>query len=568
SANGSGSTSGAIAALNYAVAHGAKVSNNSWGGGGYSTAMFNAIQAAQNAGHIFVAAAGDSSGNIDGVPFYPASYNLANVVAVASTGSTDARSGFSNYGANTVDIAAPGVGIRSTWPGGGYATLSGTSMAAPHVAGAIALYWDANPTATATQVIDRLKATGDVVPGLTGSVQGGRRLNVGAMLAGSTPPAATGGPRVTAAAFSGTSPTNLSSVRFTFSEAIDPASFTAGDVSLTGPNGPIAVGSVAVVNPSTNTQFDVTFPAQTAAGTYTVVIGPDITDTIGNRMNQDGDATNGEVPDDRFTPTRALTPPPAPSGAGALPLSIRDFQSTQATITVDRDIPISDVNVRFSLTHTWDSDLVIRLVGPSGSSVTLVNRRGGSGDNFTNTTLDDEAGVPIASGAAPFARTYRPETPLSVFDTLNARGTWTLEVYDAAYIDIGTLTAFRLVITGANGGSSLTVLGFREGDPFTEPVGGAAPVSPTTPGGTDTPVVFVRVPPADQPADSPVNLLLAPAATVFSFPPSEPRSVRAVLPPDPTEDVVAPRAAPVIVGTPLTLRPVIANTEPWEEPIG
>src|SRR5262249_59770409 len=80
--------------------------------------------------------------------------------------------------------------------------------------------------------------------------------------------------------------------------------------------------------------------------------------------------------------------------AGGLPLPIRDFQVTRATITVDRDVTISDVNVRLSLTHTYDSDLVIQLIGPGGQVSTLANRRGGSGDNFTNTTPDDEPRTP------------------------------------------------------------------------------------------------------------------------------------------------------------------------------
>ena len=453
SASGSGSTSDAVEALNYAVAKGVKVSNNSWGGGGYSAAMFSALQAAQNAGHVFVAAAGNSNVNIDTSPSYPASYNLANVVAVVSTTSTDARSSFSNYGVNTTDIAAPGSSIYSTVPGGGYGTKSGTSMASPHVAGAIALYWDAVPGATATEVINRLKSTGDTVSGLTTVVPGGKRLNVGALLANLNPPPDTISPVVTAAAWTGT--TSLSSVRFTFSEAISAASFTLADVAgFTGPNGAITPTAVTAVNATT---FDVTFPTQTAAGTYTMVIGPNITDTAGNAMSGP------------YTATRALSGSSTTTFNWTGSLPIRDFAYTRATIAVNQDITLSDVNARFTLSHTYDSDLVIRLIGPGGRISTLVNRRGGSANNFTNTTLDDEAGTAISAGAAPFTGTYRPETTLTTFDGRNARGTWTLEVYDAAGQDIGTLTAFSLILTGTNGGLTVQAFGFDDA-PLVQPV--------------------------------------------------------------------------------------------------
>ncbi|MBL8866684.1 MAG: S8 family serine peptidase, partial [Planctomycetia bacterium] len=289
SSTGSGSSSDAVEALNYAVARGARVSNNSWGGGGYSSTLFNAIQAAQAKGHIFVAAAGNENVNIDVTPSYPASYALANVVAVASTTGTDARSSFSNFGATTVDIAAPGSSILSTTPNNTYSTFSGTSMAAPHVAGAIALYWDANPGKTATEVIDLLKSTADTVSGLTSVVQGGKRLNVGALIATTSPPppppADLAGARVTAGTFNGT--TTLTGARLTFSEAINPTTFTTGDiVSFTGPSGALTVTGVAPVAGTNGMQFDLTFATQTVGGVYTLVLGPDIRDLAGNPMDQ------------------------------------------------------------------------------------------------------------------------------------------------------------------------------------------------------------------------------------------------------------------------------------------
>jgi subtilisin family serine protease len=138
-ADGSGATSNAIAGLNYAVAKGAAVSNNSYGGLAFNQALYDAINNARARGHIFVTSAGNEAENLDVTPLYPASYDLPNVVAVAATTRTDARAGFTNYGATNVDLGAPGREILSTGLNNGYRTYSGTSMAAPHVTGVIAL---------------------------------------------------------------------------------------------------------------------------------------------------------------------------------------------------------------------------------------------------------------------------------------------------------------------------------------------------------------------------------------------------------------------------------------------
>ena len=119
---GSGSISDAVECLYYAIAQGAHVTNNSWGGGGYSQAMYDAISAARNANQLFVAAAGNSSANTDSSPHYPSSYNHSNVVSVAASTSSDALATFSNYGATSVDLAAPGAGILSTVRGNTYAS--------------------------------------------------------------------------------------------------------------------------------------------------------------------------------------------------------------------------------------------------------------------------------------------------------------------------------------------------------------------------------------------------------------------------------------------------------------
>ncbi len=175
--SGSGYTSDAIAALNFAVAHGARLSNNSWGGGGYSPELYAAIQNARNAGHIFVVAAGNDGVDVDTSPSYPASYNLDNVVSVAATDQNDQLAYFSNYGANTVQLAAPGVNILSTTPNNTYSSYSGTSMATPHVVGVLALVWDLHPDWTYRQVIDQVLQTVDPLPALQGKTISGGRLD-------------------------------------------------------------------------------------------------------------------------------------------------------------------------------------------------------------------------------------------------------------------------------------------------------------------------------------------------------------------------------------------------------
>ena len=183
SASGSGPISAAVSCLNYATmmrnTYGVNIrlTNNSWGGGAYSQAMNDAIVASGNAGMMFVAAAGNNASNNDTTTFYPASYNQPNVIVVAATDNKDTLASFSNYGATTVDLAAPGVSILSTTPNNTYSSFSGTSMAAPHVSGVAALAWSLKPTATYQQIRDAIYAGVDSVPALSGVTATGGRLN-------------------------------------------------------------------------------------------------------------------------------------------------------------------------------------------------------------------------------------------------------------------------------------------------------------------------------------------------------------------------------------------------------
>ncbi|MFG0262437.1 MAG: S8 family peptidase [Novipirellula sp. JB048] len=140
-AQGSGSLSNAIKCIDYAIQHDAKVLNNSWGGGGFSPELKEAIERAENAGAIFVAAASNEGTDNDQIDRYPASYDNENIISVLAIDDAGELAWFSCFGANSVDIGAPGVDIASTVPDNDYEKFNGTSMATPHVAGACALAW-------------------------------------------------------------------------------------------------------------------------------------------------------------------------------------------------------------------------------------------------------------------------------------------------------------------------------------------------------------------------------------------------------------------------------------------
>jgi len=196
-AEGNGYTSDAVAAVKYATRmrrdFGANVVaiNASWGGETRSTALANAIAAAGRAGILFVTAAGNESSNNDRTPSYPANLSDDSVIAVAATNHSNRLAAFSNYGSTTVDLAAPGVGILSTVPGGGYASFSGTSMATPYVTGTVALMAAANPRATAAEIRSALLSTVTPVAALSGKVATGGLLDAAAAVRAITQPAPT-----------------------------------------------------------------------------------------------------------------------------------------------------------------------------------------------------------------------------------------------------------------------------------------------------------------------------------------------------------------------------------------
>lgn len=206
-ADGSGTTSDAIESIEYAEQMGAHIINASWGGGDFSQALAEAIASAGQAGIIFVAAAGNNSADADRFPHYPSSIAQDNIVAVASLDRNDALSTFSNYGLGSVDVGAPGSDILSCSADSvsSYVAKSGTSMAAPHVAGVLALMKAQFPADNYLQLLNRLYASVDLLPGLAGLCRAGGRINLArALLSTSSSPFNdhfTDGPPIVAASF-------------------------------------------------------------------------------------------------------------------------------------------------------------------------------------------------------------------------------------------------------------------------------------------------------------------------------------------------------------------------------
>ena len=179
---GFGTTKSAIEAINYVIDRKragvpVRVISASWGSTAYSRALEDAIRKAGDEGIIFIAAAGNSSVDADRTPHYPASYKLPNVISVAALDRTDRLASFSNFGAKTVHVAAPGAEIVSTWLQGKYFEASGTSMATPVVAGVAALVLATEPEMKVERLRALLIDSADPLDALKGKVASGGRLN-------------------------------------------------------------------------------------------------------------------------------------------------------------------------------------------------------------------------------------------------------------------------------------------------------------------------------------------------------------------------------------------------------
>ncbi|MCA9135140.1 MAG: S8 family serine peptidase [Planctomycetales bacterium] len=341
SAQGSGSIAAAVNAIQYAVDNGAVISNHSWGfNGSYSQVLADAIEYARSADHVVVAAAGNGGPDLvgddnDSVAFYPGNFVEDNLIAVAATDHNDALATFSNYGLTQVDLGAPGVGILSTTRNNTYSTFSGTSMATPHVTGAVALLRSQHPDWSYAKIRDRIFDTVDPLPALENRTTTGGRLNVAAAVALDF-----SGPIVVGQNPSGEVMKAQDRVTVTFDERIEPGTLTSEDVvSFVGPLGQINVIDVVPVPDSAGRTFQIIFDSQSALGDYTLNFGPDVSDVFGNLMDQNANGVNGESVGDRYAAQFTIIPDTVgPYIVNVFPDSAIDVPLDRIRITFDEPI--------------------------------------------------------------------------------------------------------------------------------------------------------------------------------------------------------------------------------------
>jgi hypothetical protein len=435
---GSGTDVAGAEAIEFAVDHGAKVINASWGGSGTSPTIAAAIQYANEHGVIIVAAAGNNATNDDTNFFAPASYSYQypNLISVAAIGSNGALASFSNYGTGTVQLAAPGVTVVGTTLNGSYGTMSGTSMAAPLVSGTVALVEAAHPTWSMSQVIDAVLDHTTPDAALAGKVTTGGIVNAGAAVANTV------GPYVVSGSPDGSvnDSSGFSTVRLTFNEEIDPSTFTGSQVSLIGPGGGIGPLTVTAVSGSNDHKFDVTFPAQTAAGAYTLNIGTGVHDWYGNALNQNRNLVNGET-SDAFVETILQTAPGSsdlllvtgiPTGAAAgtsqtftvTALSPNGGTDTSylGTIQFSSADPqaVLPVNYTFTAANAGTHTFTVTFKTAGTQAITAT-------DTASSAIIGTEENIIVQPAAASSLKVTGFPTP----DTAGAAQTFTVTAYDA-----------------------------------------------------------------------------------------------------------------------------------------
>lgn len=294
SAEGGGSISGAIEAITYAKNKGAKISNNSWGGFPFNEALKEAIE---ESGSLFVAGAGNGGSDFIGddndvTPFYPASFDSPNILSVTAIDNQGTLGFFSNFGATSVDISAPGVHILSTFPGNSYAYALGTSMATPHAAGVAALAASVDPALLSDPVAlkNHVMDTGKPLPATSGKSVTGDMVDAKAAVGDDlTPPKVTSTvPKATA---KGVAPG--ANITATFSEAMDASTINSSTFKLFKAGTTNLIPAVVTYNPTTNKAI-LNPNANLKLGTkYKAAVTTGAKDLADNQLDQDQDPSNG-----------------------------------------------------------------------------------------------------------------------------------------------------------------------------------------------------------------------------------------------------------------------------------
>ena len=409
-AAGNGSTSDAIKCIDYMVGLknagvNLRVLNNSWGGGGYSQALADAIASSEAADLLFVAAAGNDTIDNDVNPHYPSNYENASVLSVASTDQTDNISWFSHYGLTSVDMGAPGSAILSTTPSESYASYSGTSMATPHVAGAAALVLSINPELNTQELKELLMSSGDANAALQGVTVAGTRLNVNQALIDADP---TPGFKISA----------------------DP--LTQQIVAGQATNYTFTIGSIAQWDEEVTLEL-----SSTLSGAYLSASTARPGDEVMLNVETDTDTQWGEY---ELTVTATADEIVKQQSVKLMiqPVGLNDFTySSNASVDIPDNSPVGAVSVinvpddltvfgttaDVVITHNYSGDLVVKLVSAQGTQVTLQSNVGGSSDDIV--------------------RSFTSES----FNGEVATGDWTLHVEDTAAADTGTINTWSLTLS-------------------------------------------------------------------------------------------------------------------------
>lgn len=409
-AAGNGSTSDAIKCIDYMVGLknsgvNIRVLNNSWGGGGYSQALADAIESSEAAELLFVAAAGNDTIDNDVNPHYPSNYENASVLSVASTNQTDDISWFSHWGLTSVDMGAPGTAILSTTPGESYASYSGTSMATPHVAGAAALVLSINPELSTQELKDLLMSSGDANAALQGKTVAGTRLNVNQALIDADP---TPGFKISASpltqqiiAGEATSYTfTIGSIAEWDEEVTLELSTTLGGAYL----------SSLTARPGDDVILNVETDTDTQWGDYEFTV----TATAGDIVKQQSvELMIQPLGLNDFTY----------SSTGSVAIPDNSPQGISSVINVSDDLTVFGTTADVDITHTYSGDLVVKLISAQGTEVTLQSNVGGSNDDIVKSFTS------------------------SVFNGEVANGDWTLHVEDTAAADTGTINGWSLTLS-------------------------------------------------------------------------------------------------------------------------
>jgi subtilisin family serine protease len=407
---GGGNTSDAISAVNYATmmkSRGVNVplTSNSWRIFGTSEALKSAIDAGGGAGIMFVTSAGNSALDNDAIPKYPASFDSDCIVAVAATDRNDGLASFSNVGAKSVDLGAPGVSIVSTVPAGTYASYNGTSMAAPHVSGVAALALSVDPTLTVGQLKEALLASVDKIPSLAGKTVTGGRLNARKTLEFVDPSL-----KLLSVTPSGSVGAPVSSIVATFNEQVTPASVVAANFALKGDG---LDGTFGTADDVTVTFAD-TNVVQTATGVITITLPSPLTTTEryvftlkgtgpnplrnlkGRALGQWGTATTGRDVERAFmvrnffepndTLATAMVVPPA-SGRVALegtigdgPAAIRDVDLYRVSLAAGQGLTV-DIDAK-KLPGGSTLDSFVRIFSATGRQLASNDDDGVTTDSF------------------------------------------------------------------------------------------------------------------------------------------------------------------------------------------